>query len=114
MKRILLLAIVGINSLVGSYSLEAKSGLKDASPAISLKELISPRKGVEHVDNLPSRPVAKFEVDYIVDENDKNYVIFIKSEHPEFNHKIIQMIKQMPVQADRKDRINKLVIEYEL
>lgn len=113
MKRILLLAIVGIQSLVGVNSVEAKS-IQDAAPSISVKDVIAPRKGIEISDSLPNRQMAKFEVDYIINEDDKNYVIFIKSDHPEFHHKIIQMVQQIPVDSAKKDRINKLVFEYEL
>lgn len=113
MKRILLLAIVGINSFVGSNFLEAKS-IKDVASSISVNDTIIPQKGIVHADSLPKRQMAKFEVDYIIDENEKNYVIFIKSDHPDFHHKIIQMVRQIPVDSSKKDRINKLVFEYEL
>lgn len=113
MKRILLLAILGLNSYFGINSIEAKS-IKDASPSVSIKDIFVHKKGIDSLEILPQRQMVKFEVDYIIDENEKNYVIFIKSDHPEIHHKIINMVNQIPVNPSKKDKINKLVIEYEL
>ena len=65
--------------------------------------------------NTPEKQKSiRVQIEYIVDEEGKNYVVYINSEAPELNQRIIRMIENMPVDPASVSRKNSLVIEYEL
>lgn len=113
MKRQILLITLGLMIFFIPFTSKAATNVFDLT--IPLKDKFVKEKEAEgQKDTIIVKQSAKFQVQYIVGDNDKYYVIFISSDHPELHHKIIQMVSSLTVDPSKKDRLNKLVIEFEL
>lgn len=113
MKRQILLITLGLMTFLTPFTSKGATNVFDL--AIPVKEKFVREKEAEKPqDTVIVKQLAKFQVQYIVGENDKYYVIFINSDHPELHHKIIQMVNKLTVDPSKRDKLNNLVIEFEL
>jgi hypothetical protein len=111
MKQIIIIFALAFGSLAGNAVA--------AEPEIN--NLVSPKRKAprfvelsEEQQNTSSKETIRIKVDYIVDESGKNYVLFIQSNRPEINERIIRMVENMPVEPGTEGRKNNVVIEYQL
>jgi low affinity Fe/Cu permease len=66
------------------------------------------------IQNTKEKELIRIKVDYIVDENGKNYVVYIQSNRPDIHERVIRMVESMPAQQGTEFKKNNIVIEYEL
>lgn len=111
MKTILLLATIGMGCFNSSSELLASENSSEI-PTPFYQNYVEEKSENQEISF--EKNIVRIHVEYIVAENNKNYVIFIKSDHPEIHQKIIRMISNMPVDPAAKNKKHNLVIEYEL
>lgn len=113
MKRQILLITLGLMIFFIPFTSKAATNVFDLTIPVKEK-FVKEREAEQSKDTILVQQTAKIRVQYIVGENDKYYVIFISSDHPELHDKIIQMVGNLTVDPSKKDRLNKLVVEFEL
>ncbi len=111
MKTILLLTTLGLGSFFITDSAQAADFFFE-QPVNVISSFVSKKDEVQQISQ--PKQVARIQVEYIVNDNNKNYVIYIHSTHPELHQKIINMISNMPVDPFGKSKKHNLVIEHEL
>lgn len=111
MKTILLLTTLGLSSIFAPNFSQASDDFV-GQPVNVAQSFVHKKEDVQQI-SLPKQ-TARIQVEYIVNDNNKNYVIYIHSNHPELHQKIINMISNMPVDPSGKNKKHNLVIEHEL
>lgn len=112
MKKTIIALSMAMGMLAGAASANELPGMHAIENAVCAKPQFVQKN--EAASPVLTREVVRIKVDYIVDEDGKNYVVFIQSNRPEVHERIIRMVENMPAQSGTEHRKNNVVIEYEL
>jgi hypothetical protein len=111
MEKILIMLALSLGTLSGTASAQEKSFEKMELAALHAPKFVQPSE--ENYAELPKQKI-RILVEFVVDEEGRNYVVYINSNKPEVNQKIIKMVEQIPATKEAEGKSNQMVIEYEL
>ena len=111
MEKILIMLALSFGTLASTATAQEKPSINTELAAVHTPKFVLPSE-----DNYVAPPKQKIRVvvEFVVDEEGRNYVVYINSNKPEVNQKIIKMVEQIPAAKETEGKSNQMVIEYEL
>ena len=115
MKKLIVALSTVFGMMAGVASASEKPMMEKAVAKIPFHpSMVSTSEVESTISPVAKKQWVKIKVEYITDENGRNYVVYIQSDHPELHDKIIRMVEKMPAQQTANGKKNQFILEYEL